>query len=533
MSVAMLGEGGFIGRKRVILFPRDSHMRRTRAFLSQFLFFAACLFISFRPSSVYAQNTAPAEVIEVDTQAPTHPFPHYWEQMFGSGRAILTLRESYQNDLREVKAATDFRYVRFHAIFHDEVGLYDEDVGGNPIYDFSYVDQIYDGLLRDHVRPFVELSFMPQKLAAANDLQAFWYKPNVSPPKDYDRWGAFITAFAKHLVDRYSIDEVSQWYFEVWNEPNIDFWAGSPKQATYFQLYDVTARAIKIVSPRLRIGGPATAQAAWVDQFIQHCAQNRVPVDFVSSHVYGNDKAQDVFGTSEAIPMTQMVCRAVDKVHNQIKASAMPELPLIWSEFNAVYDNQAKVTDTAFMGPWLGDTIRQCDGLTEMMSYWTLSDVFEEQGVIKKPFYGGFGLMAEGGIPKPVFNAFKLLHELGDRRIAINSDSAIATRRADGSVALAVWNLSLPDEPGRSRDITIDLKGMTGQHQVVINDVDTEHGSPLPEYQAMGEPASPTAAQYAELKKAAQLPPARTMTSDNGTIKLTLPPKSLFLIEVR
>jgi xylan 1,4-beta-xylosidase len=163
-----------------------------------------------------------------------------------------------------------------------------------------------------------------------------------------------IQAFTRHLVDRYGINEVSQWYFEVWNEPNLDFWAGEPKQATYFELYDHTARAVKSVDSRLRVGGPATAQAAWADAFIRHCAENNVPVDFVSTHVYGNDKSEDVFGTSENIPRDRMVCRAVKKVHEQILASAKPSLPLVWSEFNASYMNETSVADSDYMGPWIG-----------------------------------------------------------------------------------------------------------------------------------------------------------------------------------
>jgi len=214
-------------------------------------------------STLNAQVNSRPDVIVVDANAPSHPFPHFWEQMFGSGRAVLTLRDSYRRDLREVKQVTDFKYVRFHAIFHDEVGLYDEDGQGRPVYNFSYVDQIYDGLLANGVRPFVELSFMPQKLAAQNALHSFWYKPNVSPPRDWRKWDDLIAVFIRHLIDRYGIDEIAQWYFEVWNEPNLDFWAGEPKQASYWELYDHTARAIKGVNPRLRVGGPATAQAAW------------------------------------------------------------------------------------------------------------------------------------------------------------------------------------------------------------------------------------------------------------------------------
>ncbi len=428
-----------------------------------------------------AHSQALAEAVEVDASAPAHPFPHFWEKMFGSGRAILSLRESYRNDLRETKRITGFEYVRFHAIFHDEIGLYDEDKDGGSVYNYSYVDQVYDGLLQNHVRPFIELSFMPKKLSSdLNALHPFWYKQNVAPPKDWGKWEQLIENFARHLVERYGINEVAQWYFEVWNEPNIDFWAGDPKEATYYELYDRAARAIKRVSPRLRIGGPATAQAAWMDRFLAHCKEKNVPVDFASTHVYGNDKAEDVFGTHENIPRARMVCRAVKKVHDQIAASPYPNTPLIWSEFNASYMNEPAVTDTAFMGPWMADTIRQCDGLAEMMSYWTFSDVFEEQGVVKTLFYGGFGLLAERSIPKAVFNDFALLHQLGDARLELSSDTALVTRRKNGSLVIAAWNLFLPEEAGSPKTLTFHFKSLGSTHSARITIVDKEHSCLTP-----------------------------------------------------
>ena len=478
------------------------------------------------------QQSALSETIQVDPDAPSHPFPHYWEKMFGSGRAILSLREGYRRDLRQVKEATDFQYIRFHAILHDEVGVYDEDASGHPIYNFSYVDQIYDGLLENGVRPFVELSFMPKKLAARQAVHAFWYAPIVSPPKDWARWGDLVSHFASHLIERYGIDEVSQWYFEVWNEPNLDFWVGDPKEPTYYQLYDVSARALKDVNSRLRVGGPATAQAAWVDRFIRHCAENHIPVDFVSTHVYANDLSQDVFGTNESIPRTQMVCRAMHKIHDQVKASSLPALPIMWSEYNASYKNEPDVTDSVFMGPWLADTIRQCDGLVDMLSYWTFSDVFEEQGVVKQPFYGGFGLMAEDGLPKPSFNAFKLLHRLGDQRIEEQSDSALVTRRPDGHLVIAIWNEFLPEQAGQAKEVTLDVKGLRGRHRALISRVDSVHGSLMNAYSAMGKPIHPTLKQIDELRRAAELPPPESTVLDHGEMKLTLPPKGLALIEL-
>jgi len=508
-------------------------MRRAR-FLS-IAFRVALLFsmVVLPASLLRAQSAASSATIEVDAGAPAHPFPHFWEKMFGSGRAVLSLRESYHHDLRETKRITGFEYVRFHAIFHDETGFYDEDKDGKAIYNFSYVDQIYDGLLENRVRPFIELSFMPKKLSSdPNALHPFWYKQNVTPPKDWDKWEQLVETFTRHLVDRYGLDEVAQWYFEVWNEPNIDFWAGNPKEATYYELYDRAARAVKRVSPRLRIGGPATAQAAWVDHFLAHCKEKNVPVDFASTHVYGNDRAEDVFGTHENIPRTQMVCRAVKKVHDQIAASTFPHTPLIWSEFNASYANEPAVTDTAFMGPWMADTIRQCDGLTAMMSYWTFSDVFEEQGVVKTPFYGGFGLLAERTIPKAAFNDFALLHQLGDTRLGVNSDSALVTRRKDGSLAIAAWNLFLPEETGSPKTLTFHFKGLNGAQSARITIVDKDHGSPLPAWDKMGRPAFPTLAQIRDLRTAAALPAAQSQILSGGTLALTLQPHALALIEV-
>src|ERR1700728_335279 len=503
-------------------------MRRSQILAVSVIFTLAAIRL---PARAGEQSAAKTEILVVDAQAPAHPFPHFWEQVFGSGRAILSLRDSYRSDLRAVKQITDFTYVRFHGIFNDEVGIYSEDSQGHPLYNFSYVDQIYDGLLAAGVRPFVEISFMPNQLAASHTLHPFWYHPNVAPPKDWGRWDDLVAAFVHHLIERYGIDEVAQWYFEVWNEPNLDFWAGQPKQETYWELYDQTAAAINKVSPRLRVGGPATAQAAWVDAFIKHCAEKQIPLDYVSTHVYANDTAQDIFGTQETIPRDRMVCRAVDKVHSQIEASRMPNLPLIWSEFNASYKNEPEVTDSIYMGPWMADTIRQCDGLVDIMSYWTFSDVFEEKGVVDTPFYVVYGLVAEDDIPKPAFNAFKLLHQLGDQRLQLDSDSALLTRRAEGTLVLAVWNYAPPEQSGSPRTVTLQLKN-TNAKRAYISRVDAEHGDVHHVYEKMGDPRYPTQKEIQQLRRAADLPPPETDRLDHGKITITLPSHGLAVIEL-
>ncbi|HWG66457.1 MAG TPA: glycosyl hydrolase family 39 [Rhodanobacteraceae bacterium] len=479
--------------------------------------------------------------IKVDASAQGTPFPHFWEQMFGSGRAVLSLRDDYRRDLDVVHRATGFGYVRFHGIFDDDAGLVQKDKDGKITYNFSYIDQIYDGLLAHGIKPFVELGFMPEALSSdPSKHHSFWYHPNVMPPKSYAEWDAMIRAFAQHLVARYGIDEVASWYFEVWNEPNLDFWGGDPKQSTYFTLYDHTAHDLKSVSPRLRVGGPATAQAAWVTAFLDHTHKDHVPVDFVSSHVYGDDTAQNVLHTSEHIPRADMVCRAVAKVHKEILASPYPKLPFILSEYNASYMNLPNVTDSVFMGPWLANTIRECAGNVTMMSYWTFSDVFEEQGVPRSPFYGGFGLIAERRIDKPAFNAFAMLHRLGGVRLPLKSDSALATRRADGTLALALWNYAPPvgdsagytpgTPKGATKHFEIDVTHLADGATASVWRLDAEHGNVLATYDKMGRPAFPTRAQIAQLRAAGREPPPQTMTVDAGRLALDVPPQGLVIV---
>ena len=440
-----------------------------------------------------------AQTITIDAHGATRPFPHVWEQMFGSGRATLSLREDYRNDLRSVRSITGFSYVRFHDILDDDVGVY-----GKSGYNFSYVDEIYDGLLANGVRPFVEIGFMPKALAANPTAHAFWYKPYPSPPKDPVAWADLVTAFTQHLIARYGSEEVEKWYFEVWNEPNIDFWTGEPKEQTYYSLYDVTVRAVKKVDAALRVGGPATAQAAWVDRFIAHCAKSRIPFDFVSTHIYGNEDPMNVFGNSKAIPRREMVAAAIRKVHDQVSHSVAPETPIIISEYNATYLNQPEVTDSAFIGPWLANSIRECDGLTSMMSYWAFSDVFDEQGVVEKPFYGGYGLIAERGIPKAAYRAFELLHQLGDQRLMNDSPDALITKRSDGAIVVALWNYAEPGDNVEARLFRLKVTGSKAtKYRLQI--VDPAHGSAIAAWIAMGKPATPTQAQITQLVAASKL----------------------------
>ncbi|CAM0999554.1 Xylan 1,4-beta-xylosidase [Rhodanobacter sp. Root179] len=493
-----------------------------------------------------ASATPPATTtsLRIDAQAQGTPFPHFWEQMLGSGRAALALRDDYRKDLDAVHQATGVGYIRFHGILDHDVGLIQRDAQGKISYNFSYIDQIYDGLLGHGFKPFVELGFMPPELTSdPAALHPFWYHPNIAPPKDYAEWDAMIDALARHLVERYGIDEVASWYFEVWNEPNIGFWVGKPAQSSYFTLYDHTAHALKAVSPRIRVGGPATAQAAWATDFLAHTHRNNVPVDFVSTHVYGDDTADNVFHTGENIQRRDMVCRSVDKVHREIAASPYPHMPLIFSEYNASYANLPNVTDTVFMGPWLANTIRECAGKVEAMSYWSFSDVFEEQGIVRNPFYGGFGLIAANRIPKPAFNAFAILHKLGGQRLAVASDSALVTRRDDGTLVIALWNYAPPVgdtasyTPGRpagsTKHFSLDVRHLPAAARATAWRVDETHGNAVAAFDGMGRPDSPSRAQIVQLREAGKLAAPESIDLRDGKLAVDVPVQGLVVIELR
>jgi xylan 1,4-beta-xylosidase len=305
---------------------------------------------------------------------------------------------------------------------------------------------------------------MPRKLASSPAAFPFWYKPLVAPPNNYAHWDELIAQFTRHLLARYGEPEVEQWYFEVWNEPNLPFWGGRPNEPNLLRAIRSHRARHQERESEFACGRTGYRAGSLGGPFHRHCVDNHSPVDFVSTHVYGNDKSEDIFGTHETIPRRDMVGRAVKKVYDQVHASPRPDLPIIWSEYNASYMAEVAVTDSPFMGPWLANNIRLCDGLTTAMSLWTFSDVFEEQGVVKQPFYGGFGLIAEDGIPKAAFNAFRLLHMLGNERIPVASDNALVTRDADGQLAIALWNYAAPEEAGSPREMRLAITGLTGPH---------------------------------------------------------------------
>ena len=368
----------------------------------------------------------------------------FYSEVVGAGRAAEGLRTDWMRDLATVHRECGFKYVRFHGLLHDEMGVYSEDKRGNAVYNFQYIDALYDAILNTGMKPFVELGFMPEKLKT-NDKTIFWWKGNISPPKDYDKWQKLIQELVKHWTGRYGETEVEQWYFEVWNEPNLDFfWSGT--QAEYFRLYDVTAKAVKSVSPKYRVGGPATAGRAWITETINFAKQNKVPLDFITTHDYGvkgigfdEDGNQKLFLDTDR----SAIIGGIRDVSKQIKSSAMPDLPLHYTEWSTSYSPRDPVHDSYISAPYILSKLKGSEGFADSMSYWTFTDIFEENGTVPSAFHGGFGMINFQGLRKPSFYAYQFLNRLGDKELTSNDADSWTTRSKNG-VQILFWNFTPP-----------------------------------------------------------------------------------------
>lgn len=389
-------------------------------------------------------------VVELDVAKATDPVDRFFDLSIGADYPGTLIREENQAQLKTVVDELGFRYVRFHAIFHDVLGTVKVE-NGRTRYDFSGIDKLYDGLLAKDIRPFVELGFTPEAMATSPH-SIFYWKGNTSHPEP-KAWRALVEAFVHHVRERYGADEVRRWYFEVWNEPNLkDFWEGADQQA-YFELYVDTAKAIKAIDPQLRVGGPATAGADWLPEFLAYVKAHQAPVDFVATHSYGVDGG---FLDEEGKEDTKLssspdaIIGDVRRARQQIAASAFPDLPLYFTEWSASYTPRDPVHDSYISAPYVLTKLKQSKGLLQGMSYWVYTDLFEEPGPPPTPFHGGFGLLTREGIRKPVYFAYKYLHALQGRELP--SDDTLTWAATDGTtVAALVWDWQQPVQPVSNR----------------------------------------------------------------------------------
>jgi xylan 1,4-beta-xylosidase len=459
---------------------------------------------------------------------PPKPFPHFWEHTVGGGHAPLALRADWQAQLLRCRNELGFQYVRFHALLSDELGtlICDEE---RLLYSFFNADQIIDFLRSIGMRPFVELSFMPEVLSSGPST-VFRYRGNVTPPKDYEQWSALIHKLTAHWVERYGVAEVRQWFFEVWNEPNLQaFWTGT--QEDYFRLYRSTVTAIKSVDAALKVGGPATANSQWIPEFLDYCKTNALTVDFVSTHHYPTD----AFGKPGADSVTQLEHAPRDIMREQARKARDESrgLPLYYTEWNISSNPFDPLHDQPFAAAFATRIILQARGLAQAYSFWTFTDIFAENYFPSIPFHGGFGLLNLHGIAKPAYRAFQLLHRSGTELLEVDGThstvNAWVIRKSD-SVTIFISNLAMPRHPIQKELLNLRISDAPAPRAVWIERIDEDHANPARLWHAMGVPEYLSAEQIEELE-ASSVPrkESQSWTHERRNIDLAvgLPPQSV------
>ncbi|WP_207515271.1 GH39 family glycosyl hydrolase [Longitalea luteola] len=480
---------------------------------------------SLAASCAFAQNRPGKKVgiserrINIDFNRQKGLLNTMFNECVGAGRANEGLRADWQQQLAYVKKECGFRYIRMHGLLTDDMAVYKEDKNGNPEYNFMYIDVLFDFLQSIGMKPFVELGFMPGALASGNQT-IFWWRGNVTPPKDYEKWAGLVRALTQHFTERYGAEEVKTWYFEVWNEPNLSpgFWAGT--QEDYFKLYKYTAQAIKNVNSEYRVGGPGTAGAAWEPELIAYCHKNKVPLDFISTHAYGVKQGYlDEFGNSGTVldknPMS--VSGEVLQSRKEITGSAMPQLELHYTEWSASYTPADPIHDSYHEAAYVLQKLKQVGNAANSMSYWVFTDIFEEAGPRFTPFHGGFGMLTIQGINKPVFYAYQFLNRLGNIEL-LNTDSASwVCKDASGNMQMLVWDFT-NTHPGDSvhnqdyyiRDLPATSKGKLkinfanvpgGMYSLEVYKVGYRSNDVYSSYLSMGRPSQLNRQQVDQLKK--------------------------------
>lgn len=468
-------------------------------------------------------------------------------KMVALGRAYELLRADVREHLTLAKKTMGFEYCRFHALFHKDMDVVYVKEDGSIGYHWHHIDKIYDFLLSIGMKPFIELNGMPEPIASGTQTM-FWYAMNVTPPKSQELWYDLVFNFTAHITERYGVEEVSKWFFEVWNEPNLGcFWGGS--QQDYFDLYETSAKAVKRVCPEYRVGGPATATADWIADTISYCTKNSIPLDFITTHLYPQDE-YCLYPDRAGSPyenLGEYFIGEVKKVKETVANSERPDLKIYWTEFNThSTDCSANITflnntalDRLYGASCLTRYAVETMDFSDGMAYWTVSDIFEESQMRHTPFSGTYGLITIQGIKKATFNAFELMKRVkGDRfKLSFNAPLGCGALAAEenGIYRILLYNCNLPEiknQPDWSDFIVIPN---TESEDYICEQakITKGRGSAYEEWIKMGKPANLTAFEEAYLRACAEMEySVIPFCDDECKISFSLKPDEVCYIEI-
>ncbi len=458
----------------------------------------------------------------------------------GTGRLGLALQKEYIDHLKMVQKTLNFRYIRGHGLFCDDVGIYREcemDGKTSTFYNFTYLDRIMDTYLENGIRPFLELGFMPDKLKTGEQTVFYW-KGNVTPPVSYEKWADLVKNTLNHLIERYGRDEVITWPIEVWNEPNIIFWAGSMEE--YFKLYEYSANAVKSVDPRIQVGGPAICGVDtenWLRSFFEYCIKNNLPLDFITRHCYtANDptfRGHYIYHSMRE--PTRMIEELRETREIMSDYPRIANMPLHITEFSSSYVPLCPVHDTDFHAAFIARILSEAGEYADSYSYWTFSDVFEEMDVPKSVFHGGFGLIALNSIKKPTYHTFEFFSNAG-KELLYRDENLIVTKNADKYVIIGwSWHDMRDHKPVPDISYVLSLPSLGKQALLVKKDVGGSHGNPMWTWNNMGKPRSLTKEQLKILLSSAE--PLQTdarLVETNGAyeVEVTISCNHICMVEI-
>ena len=470
----------------------------------------------------------------------------------GTGRMGLALQKEYMEQLRFVQDEIAFSHIRGHGLFSDDMAIYQEYEEDGEIkveYNFTYLDLVMDSYMEVGLKPFLELGFMPDKLASG-DQTIFYWKGNVTPPKSYDKWCDLVVSTLSHLMDRYGVDEVVTWPIEVWNEPNLPgFWKGADLQE-YCKLFEYTFNAIKKLDSRFKVGGPAICGVKdeyWIDEFMKFITNKNLDVDFITRHHYTTgDHKQVGHYTYAALEDPEFRFNNLHRTREIVDSyEKYRGLPIHITEYNTSYSPDNVIHDTNLNAAYLAHHLSRLGDDNESYSYWTFGDIFEEKGVPFAPFHGGFGMVANRSIPKPTFYTFAFYKNLKGRCIH-KDDDLIVVQMPDGSLRGVAWNIfeknvsdnsdSNPTDKncGQVKKLEITLDMPTGAYCLLTKIVDEESCNPLKVWHDMGEPQSLNKKQI-DILKAVAVPQIKTqsiMAKDKLDMDLDINPNGVVYFEI-
>lgn len=479
-------------------------------------------------------------VKKISVPSSGKPFKNNVSYCIGTGRMGLALQQEYVEHLKIVQETMPFRFIRGHGLFSDDMGIYREcemDGKTSTFYNFTYLDRIIDTYLENNIRPFLELGFMPEKLKTGEQTVFYW-KGNVTPPASYEKWADLITNTLNHLIDRYGREEVITWPIEVWNEPNIVFWAGTMEE--YFKLYEYSAKAVKSVDERFKVGGPAICGVdteRWLRSFFEFCINNNVPLDFITRHCY---TANEPTYRGHYIYHTMMKpTRMIDELKETREIMAdypqIANMPLHITEFSTSYVPLCPVHDTVFNAAYIARILSEAGEYADSYSYWTFSDVFEEMDVPKSVFHGGFGLVALNSIKKPTFYTFEFFSKAGEE--LLYRDENLIVTKSDDKYVIIGWNShDLRDhKTAPDIDYMLTIPSIAKQAILVKKEVGGAYANPMQTWSNLGKPRTLSKEQLKILKASAEpLQTDKKLFEQKGTyeVELKIPCNHLCMIEI-